>query len=126
MVKLKFARYRMCCCIRKSKTDKFFLQTFKNVRKEFDVSNVYKRLNILEGALRDLFNRKKWEQAQSNYALYQVANNGKIESVVNNVNQTLALKNSSSLESESLSAVSVRHLMERRQDDKNQECNDRF
>ena len=69
-LRLKMAGSR---CYKGSKKDRFIAESHKNLQSEFEISNLFKKMNILEGALKDHFNDpKKWRAIVEKHSLFTI------------------------------------------------------
>ena len=61
------------CCYKGSRKDRLINESHKNLSSEFEISNLFKKMNIFEGVIREHFNDpKKWRAIVNKYSLFTI------------------------------------------------------
>lgn len=59
------------CCYRGSRKDRYIVESHRNLRKEFEISNLFKKLNVFEGVLKELVaDPAQWRSHVAKYRLF--------------------------------------------------------
>jgi len=58
------------CCLKADRKDRFILDAHKEVRNEhFEISKLFKKLNVMEGVLKQSLTKLEWQEAKLQYSL---------------------------------------------------------